>query len=96
MDEDRTTSIAATLLSLVIVVVVLYFARVVFIPLALAVLLAFLLAPLVIRMRHLGVGRAASAIIVVGVSFLAIAAVAASMSQLRRLSQKSLTGPQRK
>ena len=79
MDEDRTTNIAATLLCLVIVVAVLYFARVVFIPLALAVLLAFLLAPLVIRMRHLGLGRASSAIIVVAVSFLAIAAVTASM-----------------
>ena len=41
-----------TLLSVVVAVAVLYLARVVFIPLALAVLLAFLLGPLVIRLRR--------------------------------------------
>ena len=56
---NRSTSSAgaATLLTLVVVVAALYFARAVFIPLALAVLLAFLLAPLVLRLRHWGLLR---------------------------------------
>jgi predicted PurR-regulated permease PerM len=41
----------------VIVIGALYFARVVFIPFSLAVLLAFLLAPLTVRLRHWGLGK---------------------------------------
>ncbi|HWI59017.1 MAG TPA: AI-2E family transporter [Bacillota bacterium] len=52
-----------------IVVAVLYFAREVFIPLALAVLLAFLLAPSVIRLRHWGWGRVPAALSVVLLAF---------------------------
>jgi predicted PurR-regulated permease PerM len=51
----------------------LYFARAVFIPLALAVLLSFLLAPLTTRLRNWGLGRVLSALIVVHVAFLLIA-----------------------
>src|SRR5678815_5193508 len=55
----------ATLLSVVAVVAILYFARVVLIPLALAVLFAFLLAPLVLRLRRIGLGRAPAVTLVV-------------------------------
>ena len=80
---------ATTLLTLVVVVAALYFARAVFIPLALAVLLAFLLAPLVVRLRHWGLGRVPSTMIVVLFSFLMIAIIGGLMtSQLADLAHK--------
>jgi len=60
----------------ILVVGALYFARVVFLPLALSVLLAFLLGPLVTRLRHWGFGRAPAAIIVVLFSFVLVAVIA--------------------
>jgi len=80
---------ATTLLTLFVVVAALYFARAVFIPLALAVLLAFLLAPLVVRLRHWGLGRVPSTMIVVLFSFLLIAIFGGVMtSQLADLAHK--------
>jgi predicted PurR-regulated permease PerM len=80
---------SATLLTLVVAVVVLYFARMVLIPLALAILLTFLLAPLVIRLRHWGLGRVPAAIIVVMFWFVIIAVVGSVMTtQLTDLAQK--------
>jgi predicted PurR-regulated permease PerM len=77
------------LLTVVIVGAVLYFAREVFIPLALAFLLAFLLAPLVTRLRHWGLGRVLSAIIVVFTAFCLIAIICLVMaSQLTDLARK--------
>jgi len=73
MIDNRSTS---TLLSLGIILAALYFARVVFVPLALAVLLAFLLGPLVTRLRHWGLGRVPSALIIVVLSFMIVAIVA--------------------
>src|SRR6478672_4673447 len=52
------------LASIVVVVAALYFARDVLVPLALAVMLSFLLAPLVSRLQRLGLGRITSVIIV--------------------------------
>jgi predicted PurR-regulated permease PerM len=52
------------LASICIVVASLYFAQVVLIPLALALLLSFLLAPLVTRLERLGLGRVPSVVIV--------------------------------
>jgi predicted PurR-regulated permease PerM len=49
----------------VVVVVCLYWARVVFIPVALAVFLTFLLAPLVLSLQRRGLGRVPSVILVV-------------------------------
>ena len=70
-DENRPDANpgTATLLILVVVVAVLYFARVVLIPLALAILFAFLLAPMVVRLRHWHLGRVLSAFTVVLLSF---------------------------
>lgn len=71
---NRPNGIAgsATLLTVLIVVAVLYFARSVLIPIALALLLAFLLGPLVVRLRHWGLGRLPSVLVVVLFSFTAI------------------------
>jgi predicted PurR-regulated permease PerM len=73
----------------VIVVAVLYFARVVFIPLALAVLFAFLLAPLVTRLRRWKIGRIPAVLIVVHLAFAVIGAFGFLMAvQLTELGHK--------
>jgi predicted PurR-regulated permease PerM len=61
----------ATLVA-VVIVAVLYFAREVVIPIVLAVLLSFLLAPAVRRLQRLRVGRIASVTFTVFIAFLAI------------------------
>jgi predicted PurR-regulated permease PerM len=80
---------SSRLLTVVIVGAVLYFAREVFIPFALAFLLAFLLSPLASRLRHWGLGRALSAILVVHVFFAVIAVLGFVMaSQLTDVGHK--------
>ena len=69
---NQKSAANGTLLSIVIVVAVLYFARAVLIPLALATLLTFLLAPLTTRMQRMGLGRVFSIIIVVLFAFLIV------------------------
>jgi predicted PurR-regulated permease PerM len=79
----------ATLLSVVTVVAILYLARVILIPMALAVLLAFLLAPLVLRLRRIGLGRAPAVTIVVISSLFLIFVITASVTtQLTELAQR--------
>jgi predicted PurR-regulated permease PerM len=65
----------STLLALVIVTAVLYFAREILIPLALAILLSFLLAPAVRRLERWKLGRVLSTSIVVLLGFSVIGAV---------------------
>ena len=80
---------SATLLIVLIVVAVLYFARTVLIPLAFSVLLSFMLAPLVIRLRHWGLGRIPSTGLVVLIAFVILASIGAVMaSQLAELAHK--------
>jgi predicted PurR-regulated permease PerM len=89
--ETRTTNGTgtSTLLTLVVVVAALYFARVVLIPFSLAVLLAFLLAPMVVGLRHWGLGRVPSAVIVVLFSFVMIGVIGGFMTtQLADLAKK--------
>jgi predicted PurR-regulated permease PerM len=77
------------LLTIVIVGAVLYFAREVFIPFALAFLLAFLLSPLAIRLRHWGLGRVPSAMLVVLVFFAVISVLGFVMaSQMTDVAHK--------
>src|ERR1700730_15430444 len=61
-----------SLLTAALVVAFLYFARDVIVPITLAVLLSFLLAPAVRGLRRLGVGRVSAVTFTVLVSFLAI------------------------
>lgn len=73
----------------VIVVAVLHFAREVFIPLALAILLSFLLAPLVVRLRHWGLWRIPAVISVVTLAFCVLAVIGGLVvSQLVDLGHK--------
>jgi predicted PurR-regulated permease PerM len=73
-------------------VAVLYFARDVFIPLALAMLLAFLLEPLVRRLESWHLGRTAS--VMLGILTLAIAFSVLGLVVSRQLSQLSGNLPQ--
>lgn len=61
-----------TLGIIVTVVAALYFGRDILMPVALAVLLSFALAPIVIRLRRWGLGRVPSVILVVVLMFMAI------------------------
>lgn len=80
---------SVALLIVLIVVAVLYFARTIFIPLALSILLTFMLAPLVIRLRHWGLGRIPATAIVVLVAFGILGVVGTVMaSQLADLAHK--------
>src|SRR5438105_6939711 len=89
-NRPRRNGYPSALLSLVIIVAILYFARVVFIPFSLAVLLAFLLAPLAIRLRHWGLGRVPSSVLVVALSFFLISIVGLLMTaQLTDLARKA-------
>src|SRR5882724_8929820 len=75
--DDRTTRFGATpLLALVLATAVLYLAREVIIPLALAMLFGFLLAPAARRFEALHLGRAAATLIVVALFVGAIGWVA--------------------
>jgi predicted PurR-regulated permease PerM len=67
----QIASVPATLVVGAIVIGALYFARDVFVPLALAVLLSFVLAPMAGRVQKLRLGRVASVLLVVTVAFVA-------------------------
>ena len=71
-DAGRTTAA----ITLFVVTASLYFARDVFIPLALALLLSFLLVPLVSRLRRLGLGRTVPVILVMALTSLVLATIA--------------------
>jgi predicted PurR-regulated permease PerM len=71
---------STTLLTLGLVLTGLYFARVVFIPFALAVLLSFLLAPLVLRLRRWRIGRVPSVLLVVSLALAVVAVVSGLMA----------------
>jgi predicted PurR-regulated permease PerM len=72
-----------------IVITVLYFARDIFIPLALAILLSFVLGPLVTLVRRTRAGRVPSVIAVVLFAFLATVAIGTLIgSQLTRLAEE--------
>jgi predicted PurR-regulated permease PerM len=68
---NRTLETLATLLVIVLAVSVLYVGREVFVPVAIAILLSFILSPLARQLRHFGVGRV-SAVWIVAVLALAL------------------------
>lgn len=78
-----------TFMTLAVIVAALYFGREVLVPLALAVLLSFLLAPAVHWLRHFRVGRVAAVGVTVLVAFLAIFAFVAVVTE-----EIALLGPQ--
>ncbi len=75
-DQPRASPPATTLLLMLVVVTALYFGRGIFIPLALSILLSFLLAPIVVRLRRAGLGRITAVLATVALAFTIIFAVA--------------------
>jgi predicted PurR-regulated permease PerM len=78
-----------TFASIVVIVAALYFAKEVLIPLALAIMLSFLLAPLVLRLQRWGLPRIPSllvVLVVVGGAFTGLGIVV--FGQLRDLANK--------
>ncbi len=71
----RTVSIAARLASFAVVCGLLYWGRVVLIPVALAALVSFVLGPFVVRLDRLGLHRVVSVVVVTGVATAAVASV---------------------
>lgn len=72
----------------VIIIAALYFAREIFVPLALAVLLSFALCPLVLTLRRWYFGRASSVIAAVLLAFIVIFAIGSLIgTQVGRLAQ---------
>lgn len=69
----ETIAGVAKILALMLVVTALYFARDVFIPLTLALLLAFLLSPLVNRLQRWGVANIMAVVTTAGLTFLLLA-----------------------
>jgi predicted PurR-regulated permease PerM len=61
-----------TAMGLLIAITVLYLAREVLIPIALALLLSFLLAPAMVRLQRWGVGKTLAALLVVALSFFGV------------------------
>jgi len=88
-NETRPNGKQATLLIVLVVVAVLYFARTVFIPLAFSILLSFMLAPLVTRLRRWRLGRIPSTAIVVLIAFVVLGVIGTVMEfQLSDLAHK--------
>jgi predicted PurR-regulated permease PerM len=87
-EDPSRLSRVLTFLALGLVVAILYFARDIIVPLALAILLSFLLSPVVRALRHLRLGRIAAVTITAMVSFLIIlgfvAVVVQEVSSLAR------------
>src|SRR5438067_9755263 len=73
--EVRTLSFLHVLESIVLVIASLYWARAVFVPLALALMLTFLLQPIVAALHRRGLGRTPAAVLVVMLLGLVLGAV---------------------
>ncbi len=71
----RTVSIAARLASFAVVCGLLYWGRIVLIPVALAALVSFVLGPFVVRLDKLGLHRVVSVVIVASIATAAVAGV---------------------
>jgi predicted PurR-regulated permease PerM len=78
-----------TLVSFVVIVGILYWFREIFIPLALAVLLTFLLAPVATRLERLGIGRLIAAVCAVTLAIFVVGCVGYTFTgQLADLANK--------
>ncbi|MDP2015596.1 AI-2E family transporter [Hydrogenophaga sp.] len=96
MQEPETSlPLPQRLLAVAVVVTALYFGRDLLIPLALATLLAFVLAPLTDRIRRLGVPRAVTVTVVVAITLGALVGLSLFMAGHVRVLGKELPTYQR-
>ena len=78
-----------TVAATVLVIVAFYWAQAVLIPFALAILLTFLLSPIVTRFQQAGLGRAPSVTIVIALTFVLLAMIGwATVSQVTSLAEE--------
>ena len=78
-----------TVAATVLVIVAFYWAQAVLIPFALAILLTFLLSPIVTRIQQAGLGRGTSVTIVIALTFAVLAAIGwATVSQVTSLAEE--------
>ena len=88
-DEQFRSTRAFAWIAMLLAIAALYFARKVFIPLALAVLLSFLLGPLVVFLRHLKLNRVFSVVVLVGMACALVGFIAWLMAaQVYDLAEK--------
>lgn len=73
---ENAVKFAALLLNVIMVVLVLSWAKVVLIPVALAILLTFILSPVVTRLDHRGLGRVPAVLVVVSLAGLLLGSLA--------------------
>src|SRR5215831_9387169 len=89
LSEVRKLSFLPVLESIVLVIASLYWARAVFVPLALALMLTFLLQPVVAALHRRGLGYAPAAVLVVMLLALAIGAMSwGAVTQLSSLASE--------
>ena len=80
---------AFTVAATVLVIVAFYWAQAVLIPFALAILLTFLLGPIVTRIQQAGLGRGTSVTIVIALTFAVLAMIGwATVSQVTSLAEE--------
>ncbi len=72
--QRSVVTLSATVVT-VVVILALYFARSVFIPIALSIFLAFVLAPVVSRLQRRGFGRSVSVLLTVGIVLVVVTGV---------------------
>ena len=86
--KGKPPPVATTVVVFAVAVAALYFGRDVFVPLALAILLSFVLAPLVLLLRRLHIPRVLSVIIAVVIAFIVILGIGTLIgSQLAQLAE---------
>jgi predicted PurR-regulated permease PerM len=90
-DLERTVDMLATLIGAVVSVSALYIARDIFVPIAIAVLLSFVLSQPVLWLRRVGLPRVAAVIIVVLASLVVAFAVSAALT--RQVSELAVNLP---
>ncbi|HSQ55011.1 MAG TPA: AI-2E family transporter [Gemmata sp.] len=80
-EKQRSLTILTSTVVTAVIVVVLYTARSIFIPVALALFVAFVLSPVVTRLHHRGLGRTPAVLVTVGAVLLIVAAVSTLITQ---------------
>jgi len=91
--QRSLVALAATVITMA-VVALMYWARSVFIPITLAIFLAFVLAPVVNRLQRRGIGRTSAVFVTVGMVCLLAVAVGALITQ--QVAQLAQTLPDRR
>jgi predicted PurR-regulated permease PerM len=84
----RTSTVNATILA-ALIITALYVGKIVFLPIAAAILFAFVFAPIVRALRYLHIPRLVAVILVVGTAFISLVLVGSALSeQLRQLASE--------